>query len=297
MVTAVRLKRLLRAHGDDFPFWLILKITYIGAAFDLIATTSVGGDAVKAYYLAHEIPAGRRTESVSALVVDRLLGLFGLLTLTLFAAAWSLNALWSDSAVRPYLTGLLIVCAGLLTGAFLLFSRRLQEWAPLRWLIGKLPFGATFNRAYSSMRAFSDRPAILFEGWMWSVLVHALGCFAGYMLAGGLSMHGPTGAAPAWSLFFVALMMSNFVSSFAPFGAIGVGQVAYKFVFEHVAGLEGGADLATLIQLAFILVKAPGLIAWIATKRGSLSMNGLNIESRENDAKTAGSVNGDETAF
>ena len=105
VVTAIRLKRLLRAHGDDFPLWTILKLTYIGAAFDLIATTSVGGDAVKAYYLAREIPAGRRTESVSALVVDRLLGLFGLLTLTLVAAAWSLNVLWSERAVATVFDG------------------------------------------------------------------------------------------------------------------------------------------------------------------------------------------------
>ena len=122
-----------------------------------------------------------------------------------------------------------------------------------------MPLGGTFNRAYSSMRAFSDQPAILFEGWLWAVLVHLLGCCAGYLLACGLAMHG-TGDAPAeWSLFFVALMMSNFISSFAPFGGIGVGQEAYAFVFEHVARLHGGAELATLIQLAFILVKAAGI--------------------------------------
>ncbi|MEI6233628.1 MAG: lysylphosphatidylglycerol synthase transmembrane domain-containing protein [Planctomycetota bacterium] len=270
-ITAMRLKRLLRVHGDDFPFWMMLKITYIGAAFDLVATTSVGGDAVKAFYVAREIPEGRRTESVSVLFVDRLMGLLGLLSLTLVAAVWSLNSLWSDAAVKPYLIGLLCVCAALLMGSFILFSRRLHDWKPLRWLIGKLPFGQTINRAYSSMRAFRERPVILLEGWAWAVSVHVLGCVAGYLLARGLGMQSAGGAPAEWSLFFVALMMSNFVSSFAPFGGIGAGQVAYTFVFERVARLLGGADLATLIQLAFALVKAPGLIAWITAKKESLA--------------------------
>lgn len=269
VLTAVRLKRLLRAHGDDLPLWTVIKINYIGAAFDLFGITSVGGDAVKAFYLAPEIPSGRRTESLSTLLVDRLLGMLGLLSLTLAAAAWSLSALWTQQEVRPYLGGLLGVCAILLAGSFVLFSRRLQDWAPLRWLIGKLPFGGTFNRVYSSMRAFSDRPAILVEGWAWAIAIHALGCCAGYLLALGLSMRGASGAPAEWSLFFVALMMSNFISAFAPFGGIGVGQEAYAFVFKHVAGLEGGAELATLLQIAFILVKAPGLLAWITAQRGA----------------------------
>ncbi len=268
VITAVRLKRLLRAHGDELPFWTVVKINYIGAAFDLFGLTSVGGDAVKAFYLAPKIPTGRRTESLSTLLVDRLLGLLGLLSLTLAAAVWCLNALWSEEAIRPYLAGLLVVCGGLLAGSFVLFSRRLQEWAPLRWVLGKLPFGGTFNRVYSSMRAFSERPLILLEGWGWAVSVHVLGCCAGYLLAQGLSMQSVAGATGvSWSLFFVALMMSNFVSSFAPFGGIGVGQAAYAFVFERVARLLGGADLATLIQLAFIVVKAPGLIAWVMAGR------------------------------
>ncbi len=67
-------------------------------------------------------------------------------------------------------------------------------------------------------------------------------------------------------LFLTAFLMSNFISSFAPFGAIGVGQVAFAFVFERVARLYGGADLATALQFAFFLVKAPGMIPWVAAK-------------------------------
>jgi hypothetical protein len=66
--------------------------------------------------------------------------------------------------------------------------------------------------------------------------------------------------------FFAALLIANFVCSFASFGAIGVGQAAFAFVFARVAKLEGGADLATASQVAFFLAKMPGILAWVRAR-------------------------------
>jgi hypothetical protein len=266
IVSAWRTQRLLRAHGPAPGFWAVVKLTYLGAFFDALSITSVGGDAIKAWYLAQEIPLGRRTEAVSVLVVDRLLGLLGLLTLTLAAVAWRFGWLWEEDALRPYLIGLLAVCAGLVLGSLMLFSRRLHEWGPLGWLLKKLPFGHTVERAYSSMQAFRGAPIFLLEGWLLSLLVHTLSSASGYVLATGMGMRVERGEFDA-SLFFAALLIANFVCSFASFGAIGVGQAAFAFVFERVARMNGGADLATAAQVAFFASKTPGILAWMMARK------------------------------
>jgi len=265
IVSAWRTQRLLRAHGPAPSFWTIVKLTFLGAFFDAVSITSVGGDAIKAWYLAQQIPLGRRTEAVSVLVVDRLLGLLGLLTLTLAAVAWRFGSLWSEGALRPYLIGLLAVCAGLVIGSLMLFSRRLHNWGPLSWILKKLPFGHTVERAYSSMQAFRGAPIFLLEGWLMSLGVHTLSSASGYVLASGLGMRGESGFDA--SLFLAALLIANFVCSFASFGAIGVGQAAFAFVFERVARLSGGADLATAAQVAFFVSKTPGILAWMMARK------------------------------
>ncbi len=267
---AWRARRLLRAHGEPPGLWLIVKLTYLGAFFDAVSIASVGGDAMKAWYLAHATPPGRRTEAVSALVVDRLLGLLGLLSLTMAAMTWHIHSLWNDRVFRPYVIGLFAVCAGLGVGTFMLFSKRVHDWTPLRWLLGKLPFGGTVNRAYTSMQAFRGRPVILLEGWLLSLAVHVLSSASGYFLALGLGMSENGASAPGVfdpGLFFAALLIGNFVCSFASFGAIGVGQATFAFAFERVARMSGGADLATAAQVAFFLAKTPGIVAWLAARK------------------------------
>ena len=168
------------------------------------------------------------------------------------------------------------MCAGLAAGAFLLFSKRAHDWAFLKWVLVRLPFGGTVHRAYASLQAFRGQPRILLQAWALSLGVHALSSLSGFVLALGLGLHKQAGTAGTFefSLFFAALLIGNFVSSFASFGAIGVGQAAFAFAFERVARLSGGADLATAAQITFFLVKTPGLFAWLAARK-------LNVATKD----------------
>jgi uncharacterized membrane protein YbhN (UPF0104 family) len=266
---AWRLQLLLRARVERLSFSFVLRLTYLGAFFDAFALTSVGGDAVKAWYLSRALPAGTRTETLSILVVDRFLGLLGMLALTVAATAWNFPGLWAEVSFRPYLAGLWLVCAALILGAVMLFSKSVRQSAPLRWFVARLPFSRTVQRAYASMDAFSARPQLLLEGGLLSVAIHALGTVAHYVLVLGLNMPPVDASSPYPSLGLIgsSLLMTNFVCSFASFGGVGVGQAAYDFVFERAAHLRAGADLATASQLAFFLIKLPGLFFWLTARQ------------------------------
>ena len=264
MIGAQRLRFLLAAQGARFRYLTMLRLCYLGAFFDPIGITSVGGDAVKAVYLARETPRGQRVETVSVLVLDRLMGLLGLLAITLLVTLWHLGALSANPEVGPYLKWLFLVAGFLLVGTGMLLSKRVYSWALFQFLMRRMPGGSIFGRAYFSLQKYRGRPLALFLGLSLSLCVHSVGIVAGYVLALGM------GERPGFGPFLVAWFISNFICSFAPFMAVGVGQALYGPIFKSIANMENGFVLATAVQAACVLAKLPGLLAWLVSREQSL---------------------------
>lgn len=260
MIGAQRLRFLLAAQGARLPYLTMLRLCYLGAFFDPIGFTSVGGDAVKAVYLARATPRGQRVETVSVLVLDRLMGLLGLLTLTLLVALWHLGALSANPEVQPYLKWLFMAAGFLYVGTGLLLSKKFYSIAPLQFVMHKFPGGSIFDRAYFSLQKYRHRPAALLLGLSLSLCVHTVGIVAGYVLAMGM------GEDPAFGPFLVAWFISNFICSFAPFMGVGVGQWLYGPIFKSIANMEHGFVLATAVQATCMLAKLPGLLAWLVSR-------------------------------
>jgi uncharacterized protein (TIRG00374 family) len=97
LVSTLRWKMLARPLGFHSPFGRYFAIYWIGMFFNLVLPTSVGGDVVRAWYLASTgdaAPAtGRRLAAFVSVFVDRLNGLLVLLTIACIAAAVSPTAL------------------------------------------------------------------------------------------------------------------------------------------------------------------------------------------------------------
>ena len=263
LIGAQRLRMLLAPQGVHLSYWRSLRLTYLGAFFDTFMITSVGGDAVKAWYLAKQCEKEKRLGAVSVLVLDRLLGLLGLLTLTVLMTVWNIQSLHDDPEVRPYVIWLFVVPAVLMLGTFMLLSYRVRMWAPMQFLLTRMPGGNTINRAYESLQKFRDRPAILLGAWGLSLMVHVTGVLAGYIL-----LHGMNQSAEL-SKFFVGWFIAGFVTSFAPFGGVGTGQFLYEMVFSKIVELPKGMGviLATSVQVAVVIAKSPGCIAWVLARR------------------------------
>lgn len=263
VIGAQRLRVLLKPQDVHISYWRSLKLTYLGAFFDTFMITSVGGDAVKAFYLARDCEKEKRLGAVSVLVLDRLLGLLGLLSLTVLMTIWNIEALHADDTIRPFVIWLFIVPALLLLGTLMLLSNTVRNWRPMQAMLNIIPMGGTINKAYASLQRFRDQPRILLFAWALSILVHLCGVITGYILVNGLQVSPPLGQ------FCVAWFISGFVTSFAPFGGVGTGQYLYELVFRKIVALpEGmGIILATTVQVTVVLAKAPGFIAWIMMRK------------------------------
>ena len=268
-IGAYRMRMLLEPQGVQIGYFQSLRLTYLGAFFDTFMITSVGGDAVKAIYLARECPAGKRLEGVSILLLDRLMGLLGLLTLMVGMTVIYLPQLSADPVIQPQLKWLFIVPLMLLIGTGMLLSSRMygifsrimaqaQHYTLLRRLA---PLAATVDRVYATLQKFRNRPLVLLQTWGLSILVHLFGVICGYVLVGGMGQ-----GEKAFGPFLVAWFVANFVCSFAPAGGIGLGQALYNPIFLKIADIQNGWVLATAVQATAILAKTPGLFAWLGSR-------------------------------
>ncbi|HEV3440670.1 MAG TPA: lysylphosphatidylglycerol synthase transmembrane domain-containing protein [Gemmata sp.] len=108
----VRWYLLVRALDLPFTIGTAFRLGLVGSFYNAFLPGSVGGDLVKAYYIAHGQP-GRRASAVATVIADRLVGLFGLIW---FSAVFG-GAFWLAGDVRisgnDYLKGIVRVCSGL----------------------------------------------------------------------------------------------------------------------------------------------------------------------------------------
>ncbi|UCG17595.1 MAG: flippase-like domain-containing protein [Phycisphaerales bacterium] len=98
---SLRFLMMFRAQDIRLSFWECTKLCFAGNFLNFVALGTTGGDLVKAYYVC--LHTDRRTEAVTTILLDRIVGLTGLvalvgLTILLFAHDARLDAFGSVSA-------------------------------------------------------------------------------------------------------------------------------------------------------------------------------------------------------
>ena len=106
LITFVRWSILVRVIEPRFTLRSSILLGFIGYVFNLVIPGAVGGDVIKAAYLARmQI---RKTQAIASMVIDRILGLLGLFILAAVAGvlAWGL--------ATPKVRSLIVVAWGAL---------------------------------------------------------------------------------------------------------------------------------------------------------------------------------------
>lgn len=237
---------LLRSQELVVSQWETMKLTLIGTFFNFALPSSVGGDAMKAFYLAKD-NKGLRLKVVTSVFMDRLVGLVAMIYLAIFAALADFNFALSKPELHYIFLGLLAF--GFFLTAFFIFcfavdlssSRRINRWSKL------LAHSELLLRAYDDIRSYTRAPGAIF----WSVLLSwaAQGASILFMITIGLAL-GDT-SVPI-SVFFIAAPIGYIAMSLpiAP-GGIGVGQVVFIWLFNMYSGAptEVGQTAITAQQI------------------------------------------------
>ncbi|HMN10619.1 MAG TPA: lysylphosphatidylglycerol synthase domain-containing protein [Gemmatimonadaceae bacterium] len=243
-----------------------LRLTLIGNAANFVLPT-VGSDLVRVWFAA-EGHAGRRTEIATICLLDRVLGLVGILLLPLTLAPLFPHIVAESRVVRWILLVSASGAAALTAGILVALSRRGLRSAPVRFLLRTFPLGGYPQRILEVIHSYRARAAALAWGVAWSVA--ATGCMAAALAI--LQLADRQAAAAMLGGFLASL---TFVLNNVPItpGGIGFTEAAIASLYA-IAGLAGGAESMLGMRL-LLLVLAPvgvalyfrGMRAWLTTAR------------------------------
>ncbi len=253
--TFVRWYLLVRVIDSRFTLRAAVLLGFIGNVFNLLIPGAVGGDLIKAAYLAQM--RVKKTQAIASMVIDRIIGLLGLFMLATIAGA----IVWSTA---PSYVQRLIVAAWTLTGAgfvllALIFAQAFTRMFPgLGRGKGKLHvITAELNEMSTTYRRRLDVVGVC--GLM-AMCNHTLNVLAFYLVGLMLYPSMPTTLAQH---FLMAPLTLFTMAVPLPFGALGLSENVADQLFklvQHPSGflammgfrvvMYGGALIGALVYLA-----------------------------------------------
>lgn len=239
---------LVRCQGISLGLVEAFRLGAIGFLLSFVSAGSVGGDLFKMIFLARRNP-GKGIEAVASVVVDRGVGLLGLLVVV--AAAMSGAAVSGNPELAKIgnaalgLTGI-----GMAVLAILIFGGRpidaiLQRAARWRYV------GGMITRIAGPIRVFHRHPFVFAAALGLSFLVHGLMAVSVFWIARGL--YGDL--APSLGEHLLIVSIANLASAMpiAPAG-VGVLEAAMEWLYRVVPA-EPTTASGTLVGLVFEIVK------------------------------------------
>lgn len=247
-IRAWRWQILLDVLGVDVAINELAQIYFIGFLFNNLLPSGLGGDAIRIMELnRHSKHVGN---AVTSVLVDRLLGLFGALTLALIALVFRWNAIPAQVALFS-----VVIFVVLLAGGFFLINRSLYE-ALRRISLFKTVTDVKFIN--SLFRSFQDYslPALgksYAVGLAFNILLVGMNFAIGSALGANIALVHYLVFVPITSLVLV-LPIS--------FAGLGVRESAYVYLFGQV-GVAQEVALAMSLLMYFLGNVVPGLIGGV----------------------------------
>jgi glycosyltransferase 2 family protein len=253
---AVRLCWLFQPQGLRLPLANSLELTLVSSFFATFLPGAVGGDLAKLFYAAKQ-NKGRRTEIVSIVAFDRVVGLFSLLLLPLLFAPLFPGLIRSVRVLQVLLVISAALAACLLAGFLLCLFR--QSWIDqlARWVSRFLPGKEALERMVATIAAYRHTPGILLRALAASLAAN-LTLIAATALAILLLSPG------SLSLKMCLVIPMGDVANSLPLtpGGLGVGEAALNTLFR-LAGLQGGAEALLCWRIWRAMVGLVGLALYL----------------------------------
>jgi uncharacterized membrane protein YbhN (UPF0104 family) len=248
--TAVQYYRwylLVRALDLPFTFRNAVRLGMVGTFYNTFLPGSVGGDLVKAFFIARDQP-GRRAAAVATVVADRLFGLFGLI---LFIAAVG-GGCWAAGderiAANGYLQTVIRVSVGVVIGTVLAWlglgflpQARADRFAGRLHRVPKV--GATLAELWYTVWQYRQRPRAVASCIALSAVVHTGFVF---MFHTAVRVFPPADAALLGTLpeHFVIAPIGFIGQAFFPApGGVGGGEAIFGYLYELIRGEPGNKEL------------------------------------------------------
>ncbi len=253
----LRWRLLVLAFHIPFTLKEALRLGFLGYLLNFVSFGSVGGDVFKAILVARDKPE-KRPEAVASVLLDRAIGLLGLVIL-----AWLTLRFLSGGELPSLLVGIRrgagAIAIGSIAGLLLaIFAGnwfdRLIDWG------ARLPMvGQTLARMARAVRLLRKSPLTLLGLLLFSVCIHSLLSLSIFIVSCGVYSEYPSFRE---HLMVVPPGMAAGALPLAP-GGIGYQEGALAGLFQQLPDLPesfSGILVATIYRLITVAVAGIGLI-------------------------------------
>jgi len=263
---------LVKAQGLSLSFKNLIALSMIGNFFNTFMPGAVGGDVIKAWYVAGREPQ-QKTKAIFTVLLDRFIGLAVIIFYAAFTMLFFIQ--WLETHPELKLVALIIwTFTGLaLLGGLLFFTPQLWSYPRIAKLL-------QWVRKIQLLASLMDA-TLLYRHHLRSVLISLL--LSGASIFGINLLYSIQGSIlgidmPLIYYFFVVPIA--LVVSAIPLipGGIGTGQIAFHqlFLWIGMPDPSQGSTLCTVIQIYTISFNCLGAIFYLRFKRSPQSLYPTN---------------------
>ena len=252
-IIATRWKLLLAIQGVSASFFTLVKSMLVAVFFNNFLPSTIGGDAMRAYDTWKM--GGGKTQSVSIIFIDRLLGIFTLFIFALLALLLTSFDVSFISNVKVWI--LLAVAAGFIGNYILFFKAGLisqylhqHDQSRPNMVIRLL------EKIFDIFAVYNGKPGVLSTALMLSVLLQLNVIFHYYLLALSLGIDIPLQA--MFIIIPVAIVVMMIPVSI---NAIGIREAIFVTMFAFYG--VSNADALAFAWMSFVLITVLGLLGGI----------------------------------
>lgn len=263
LITSFRWLLLIRAQGLSLSYKIVAQLTMIGMFFNTFMPGSVGGDLIKAWYVAGREPT-RKTKSVFTVLLDRVLGLAVFFYFAAAAFIYYFRFLDTQPQIRMLAYSVWAVTAGGLIVLVVFYVPPLAKNALVQALIRWLRKNAFMGRIIEAGLLYRHHLKNVVGAFLLSCIIVASSIFYCKFLGDLLGIRMSIA-----QYFFICPI--GFTIAAIPLlpGGIGVGQVAFFTLFQWLGHPypDQGGTLCTLWQVYTILFNCLGAFFYLNFKR------------------------------
>jgi len=243
---------LLRAIGVQVKPKQIFILTWIGNFFNTTLPGAVTGDVVKGYYVIKAQQEEGRTRAFMTLLIDRFVGLFGLIVMAFLALVFNLELILSQELLHSLAWMITILFGGtVLFYTITLFPFK-EGRDPFIRFFQRLPAKRISLKVYSAFKSYQHQKTTLLLTLLLAIGIHTLIALLFFQVA---NLMGIEDMELATQFFLMPIGLITVAIPLAP-GGIGIGHAAFESLYQLV-GYSGGADIFNLfiiVQLGVFLL-------------------------------------------
>ena len=265
-LAALRFNLILRQIQIVVSYKKIFLLTWIGNFFNSSLPGAVSGDLIKGYYLKKVNSNYNKTEILTVLLLDRIIGLCGLIFISVVGVVICvlINVQLPNSVIL--MTGLLSLCVVLF---YLLISSGLTRYCFFQGILKFEIVKSKVDKFCIILDQFKGKYSNLITTFFLSVLIQ----FFVMLIFIGLSIEINNEIISFNQIKEISVIPIGFISVAIPISpsGIGIGHASFEALFQFV-GRENGANVFNLFIILQIFTNLFGVIFYIFNKK-ALSAN------------------------